>query len=164
MMQEEGQVTGHGREGVWVETQRRSTCGACKARSSCGSGLLSQFSRRKAHRVLIHVPLGEAWPMVGERVVIGIDESAFLRSAGLLYGLPLMSGMLGGIVAEQLAGAGALVVPLGFALSLAAGLGVVRWHAARPEQQALYRPRLLRRLGVDSLAIKADRTYQESHR
>ena len=155
MMQEEGQVTGHGREGVWVETQRRSTCGACKAPSSCGSGLLSQFSRRKAHRVLIHVPLGEAWPMVGERVVIGIDESAFLRSAGLLYGLPLMSGMLGGIVAEQLAGAGALVVPLGFALSLAAGLGVVRWHAARPEQQALYRPRLLRRLGVDSLAIKA---------
>ncbi|MDA5563830.1 SoxR reducing system RseC family protein [Cobetia sp. MMG027] len=155
MMQEEGQVTGHGREGVWVETQRRSTCGACKARSSCGSGLLSQFSRRKAHRVLIHVPLGEAWPMVGERVVIGIDESAFLRSAGLLYGLPLMSGMLGGIVAEQLAGAGALVVPLGFALSLAAGLGVVRWHAARPEQQALYRPRLLRRLGVGSLAIKA---------
>lgn len=155
MMQEEGQVTGHGREGVWVETQRRSTCGACKARSSCGSGLLSQFSRRKAHRVLIHVPLGEAWPMVGERVVIGIDESAFLRSAGLLYGLPLMSGMLGGIVVEQLAGAGALVVPLGFALSLAAGLGVVRWHAARPEQQALYRPRLLRRLGVDSLAIKA---------
>ena len=155
MMQEEGQVTGHGREGVWVETQRRSTCGACKARSSCGSGLLSQVSRRKAHRVLIPVPLGEAWPMVGERVVIGIDESAFLRSAGLLYGLPLMSGMLGGIVAEQQAGAGALVVPLGFALSLAAGLGVVRWHAARPEQQALYRPRLLRRLGVDSLAIKA---------
>lgn len=95
MMQEEGQVTGHGKEGVWVETQRRSTCGACNARSSCGSGLLSQFSCRKPHRVLIHVPAGEDLPMVGERVVISIDESAFLRSAGLLYGLPLVSGMLG---------------------------------------------------------------------
>lgn len=155
MMQEEGQVTGHGKEGVWVETQRRSTCGACNARSSCGSGLLSQFSRRKPHRVLIHVPAGEDLPMVGERVVIGIDESVFLRSAGLLYGLPLVSGMLGGIVAEQLAGAGTLAVPLGFALSLAAGLMAVRWHAARPERQALYRPRLMRRLGMDAMAIKA---------
>lgn len=155
MMQEEGQVTGHGKEGVWVETQRRSTCGSCNARSGCGSGLLSQFSRRKPHRVLIHVPEGQEWPSVGERVVIGIDESTFLRSAGLLYGLPLISGMLGGILAEQLAGTGALAVPSGFVLSLAAGLLVVRWHAARPDQQALYRPRLLRRLGMDALAIKA---------
>ena len=39
MMQEEGQVMGHGREGVWVETQRRSTCGACNAPGPVGGAL-----------------------------------------------------------------------------------------------------------------------------
>ena len=54
MLVESGRVVAIEPDAVWVETLRRSTCGACEVRNGCGHGLLNRIGdgRRACLRVL----------------------------------------------------------------------------------------------------------------
>lgn len=81
-----------------VEIVRRSTCGACSARSGCGVSLLDRVLGRRPQRLLLVDKLGVG---AGEEVMIGIPEGALLKAAVAAYVVPLV-GLLGGAMAGDL--------------------------------------------------------------
>ncbi|MHB0774034.1 SoxR reducing system RseC family protein [Halomonas sp. WWR20] len=142
MMEQEGHVVAVRDGQAWIETQRRSGCEGCQARSGCGQGILSQW-RRKAHR--LSIDCGDTPLAVGDHVTLGVEERVYLRGVVLLYGAPLLVAILLGGIAERWAGSGTLLVPGGFALGLGIGFLGVYWHSRRETSRTLYRPKLLRR-------------------
>jgi sigma-E factor negative regulatory protein RseC len=85
---------------AWVETQRTSSCGACSANKGCGTGTIARYLSARSARVRA---LNRAAARVGDVVILGLDESALLRGAILLYAMPLMLFFGLAVVAELFA-------------------------------------------------------------
>ncbi len=143
MIEERATVSSVDGDFATVTTQRESSCGTCAARGACGTSALSRLlgTRRSELRVLN--PIG-ARP--GDEVVIGLDESAFTRTALAFYLVPLL-GLIGAAAAGKW-----LALAAGFAsgepaaigggvAGLLAGLIWLRRHARRiardPRRQAV---------------------------
>lgn len=95
----EEQATVIDREGdyVWVQTQRQSSCGQCSVKGGCGTQVLSKVLGNKTSHVRC---LNSHDVKIGDRVIIGIEESALLSGSFLMYLLPLLSMILfGGLAA-----------------------------------------------------------------
>ncbi len=142
---------------AWVETQRRSTCGACSAQRGCGTATLSKLfgNRRNVVRVLSAVPL-----RVGEQVVIGIRERALVRGSLAVYAVPILLLLLGGLIGEL--GADQFIwknaefasVMLGL-LGLVGGLVWLKRFARRIQNDANFQPVVLRKqTSVEIVAIE----------
>ncbi|MCW8919331.1 MAG: SoxR reducing system RseC family protein [Gammaproteobacteria bacterium] len=103
MVEESGLVVATEGEMAWVETSRRSSCGSCEAKG-CGTGALSQVLGRRRQRLRVKNPIAAA---TGDAVVLGLPEAALLQGAVVVYLVPLLAllagGLLGEIVAPQLA-------------------------------------------------------------
>jgi sigma-E factor negative regulatory protein RseC len=97
MLEETAQVVRIKGGEVWVETQRRSSCGSCSAEKGCGTATLSKVlgNRRNVVRVLSAIQLG-----VGDQVVIGIREQALVRGSLAVYAVPILLLLLGGLIGE----------------------------------------------------------------
>lgn len=141
MIEEQGRVVAVEPGAVWVETRRRSTCSSCSAQAGCGQGLMDRLgvdARRGFVRVLCDLQLA-----VGDAVVIGIREDLLVRSALLVYLLPL----LGLFAAALLASSARLSEPLVIAAAFA-GFGLswllVRARGRRAGDCATAQPVVLR--------------------
>ncbi|GAB2801334.1 hypothetical protein GCM10027040_31260 [Halomonas shantousis] len=144
MMEQEGRVVAVRDGQAWIETQRRSGCSGCQARSGCAQGMLTKWWHRPHH---LTIDFDKSLPLAeNDRIVLGIEERIYLQGVALLYGIPLMTAIIMGGLAEQWAGRGALLVPGGFVLGLILGLLGVSWHSRRDASRAFYRPVLLRRI------------------
>lgn len=103
MLTEPGRVVAQGEGFVWVETERRSSCGACAARHGCGTGLLA---RRGAGPVLVRAWSGKSLKSrdvkLGDEVMLAMDESAFLLGSVTLYLLPLFGLLAGALLLRSL--------------------------------------------------------------
>lgn len=123
MLIEQGRVVAIEADAVWVETIRRSTCGACAARSGCGHGVLA---RATASRGLVRAQespgLRAASLAVDDIVDIALPEEAVLRGSLLVYGLPLILGLAAALLGSRLGEAGSVA---GFVVGLAAGFATV---------------------------------------
>lgn len=141
MMEETAVVVAQEPGIAWVETRRRNACGACNQSAGCGSALLSRLFAPGANRLALEDGLGVA---IGEWVVIGIPDGLLVRAALIAYLLPLLTLVMGAVLADwwQLA-------EIEVALASIAGLGAGIWltghltGGARGRQR--YRPILLRR-------------------
>ncbi|MDH5784760.1 MAG: SoxR reducing system RseC family protein [Chromatiales bacterium] len=123
MIEESGVVVALDGDHAIVETSRRSSCGECETKG-CGTGTLSQILGRKSQQLRVKNPVS-ARP--GERVVLGISESALIRGSMAVYMVPLMALLFGGLLGEQVGsqlGAGGEGVTILFAL-LALGLSLL---------------------------------------
>lgn len=149
MLEEQGRVIEVQAGFVWVETQRRSTCGACNLNGGCGTSVLSRVMGQRRTRVRALDSLGAR---VGEEVIIGIEDTMLLRGSLAVYAVPLL-GLLGGAVS------GAALAPHwgwsaegGSILFGLAGLGIgILWlarHARRTRLDRRYQPVVLRRTGT----------------
>lgn len=149
MLEEQGRVIEVQAGFVWVETQRRSTCGACDLNGGCGTSVLSRVMGQRRTRVRALDSLGAR---VGEEVIIGIEDTMLLRGSLAVYAVPLL-GLLGGAVS------GAALAPHwgwstegGSILFGLAGLGIgILWlacHARRTRLDRRYQPVVLRRTGT----------------
>ena len=80
-----------------VESRPEGGCGHCDNRQSCGSGKLSQLFLTAPRRFRVRNAI-EAH--IGEEVQVAVADGALLRSALVMYFLPLLlllaGGMLGG--------------------------------------------------------------------
>ena len=123
MIEEQARVVALEAGAVWVETLRQSTCGGCSANAGCGQGLMDKIGVRASHghvRALCDLQL-----QVGDQVVIGIAEDWLLRSALLVYLLPLLLFFLCAGVVQSLGAAEPWVIAAG-------GLGLLAgWLALR---------------------------------
>lgn len=99
MLEETGTVIAI--EGAYavIETIPRSACGHCNVGDSCGTSVLAGvFSKRRNQvRLLNHLNLS-----VGERVVIGINESVLLSTAVMAYLLPLLLMIMFAVITNLL--------------------------------------------------------------
>ncbi len=101
MIYEQGVVVAVTPDAVWVETVRASTCGACKAKSTCGHHLINQ--QQSGQRARLRVPVAEdARYEVGDPVTLSLPEGALMRGALWVYGLPLLLLFLGALFGAAL--------------------------------------------------------------
>ena len=147
MIEESAQVISTEGDFVWVETQRKSTCGGCAANRACGTSVLEKILGRRRTRVRA---LSEEAVQVGERVVIGIEESALLRGSLAVYTVPLAALLAGAVVGDLLSqhwllNGEALTLVLGIG-GLLAGLLWLKGFTRRIRSDRRYQPVVLRRL------------------
>lgn len=100
MLEESGQVVDLDGGFAWVESERRSTCGSCTARTGCGTGVIAKVLGRKRIRLRAVNRIDAA---IGDHVVIGIAETGVVRGSLAVYAAPL-AALLGGAIVGQLVG------------------------------------------------------------
>ncbi len=153
MLEETARVVRVDDGGVWVETQRSSTCGSCSASKGCGTAAISRAlgNRRNIVRVLAGMPL-----RAGDQVVIGIREQALVKGSLAVYAVPIALLLLGAALGElgaqrllwQSAEAGSMVLGLsGFAV----GLVWLRKFTRRIRSDADFQPVVLRKLPAEAV-------------
>ncbi len=84
-----------------VQTQRSSVCGSCAVNNGCGTAILNRVLLRKYCTLKVMNPVSAN---IGDRVQIGIAESSLVKSALLLYVLPLLSVLLAILLATIIFG------------------------------------------------------------
>lgn len=89
MLTENGRVVAIQSNAIWVETINQSACGQCAAKSGCGQSLLAKWADHAAHLKISVEPQQTDQLQVNDEVVIGIPEDVVVKSALLLYLLPL---------------------------------------------------------------------------
>lgn len=145
MLEAEGVIIKIGQEGVFVETSRASACGGCSSKDGCGTSTLSQILGNKASIFKVLNPIGAA---LGERVVIGMEEAALLKSSLLVYLLPLGSLLAGAIMGGWLAPVrlqDAYAVG-GMLAGLVLGFVALKLIGARAGTNSQFQPVILRRV------------------
>lgn len=129
MIEEIAEVVEVGRDYLRVSAQSQSACGKCAAAQGCGQGLLNRWGAKAAELTL---PLNDHDPtdfQVNDKVLVGIAENLLVRSALLLYLLPLLTMVAGVVLGNWL-----FVNDLGVALMALVGLifgGLTTGYVAR---------------------------------
>lgn len=146
MMEERATVVAVGEGHVWLETQRRSSCGGCQASGGCGTATLTKLWPGRRNRVRA---IAEPGLQPGDEVIVGLAEGALLRGAMLIYLLPLALLLVGALLGQTVfAGAGEEpVVALGI-VGLGLGFLVVRVLSRRLRHDIRFHPVVLRRANV----------------
>jgi sigma-E factor negative regulatory protein RseC len=126
MLEEQVIVTAVDGETAWVEAVAASSCAGCS--QVCTSSLLQRHMGRKRAPLAARCRLAVA---PGDKVVIGVEESALLWGSLLVYMLPLCVLLAGAAAALPLAAAVGIEADwpaaLGGGLGLAAGIAALRW-------------------------------------
>lgn len=148
IIEETARVVALDGEQAWVTTQRRSACESCSANKGCGTGIMARgFS---GGRTLQFKVRNNVAAVVGDDVVLGIDDRVLVRSAVLMYLLPLLALMAGAWLGEVINGGlfyidnEYLSIMAGL-LAMVAVLGWVHRHARLLAATGNYQPRILRR-------------------
>lgn len=130
MVEERGHIVRLVGHQVEIEFIRETACGTCKAKTTCGTGVLGAFFGRRQHRVLLDNSVDAA---PGEWVVVGVDESDFVAASMMIYLVPLLTLFAGALVADVLwgraSGSGSeMPVVLGAVAGFVLGMmGLKRW-------------------------------------
>jgi sigma-E factor negative regulatory protein RseC len=82
-----------------VESLQGGGCGNCDSENGCGSGKLSQLFCRESRRFRVR---NEANAQIGATVQIALAEGLLIRSALLVYVLPLLLLVAGALVGSVL--------------------------------------------------------------
>jgi len=107
MLTESARVIRRDGSRVELELQRVSACGHCELSRGCGTGALGRLLARRSRPLVIET---DQDCRVGDLVELALPESALVSASLLLYGLPLLGLLLGGLGAELFALAEWLVV------------------------------------------------------
>ncbi|MFB1011888.1 MAG: SoxR reducing system RseC family protein [Thiopseudomonas sp.] len=97
MIEERGQVMAVDGDRVRVAVERQSACGSCKARAACGQGMIQALRSGRCQEVEARCSLPVR---VGDQVVLGVAEELAVRSALLVYLLPLLALLGGALLAD----------------------------------------------------------------
>lgn len=141
------EVTGSGDGYLTVRCQQKTSCGSCASKNTCGTGIVSNALPGKV--MDIRIPSEKAIA-AGTLVEIGLEEQTILKSAVMVYILPLLfavSGALLGQVLADLMAAGEGVIILSSLLAGVLGVVVARRFSRKLEQEIGTTPKLLRILG-----------------
>lgn len=141
MIEEPGIVLAVDTDGVWVATQRKTTCGSCSAKAACGQGILNSLSADKQpHTIKVRSDLQLR---EGDQVTLGISENALVRSAFLVYMLPLLAMLASAIAVSALEASEPWVILAGV-LGFVGGVTIVRFLSARYLNETAMQPVVLR--------------------
>ena len=133
-----------------VEVQRRSTCNSCNAKSGCGTAVFSKTLGKKVSQFNVENSLNLS---VGDKVVVGMHENAFLTGSVIVYFLPLIMMMLFALLGEwgvkQIYGYSSEVLTIIFTVvGFIIALKMVSRFSLRIKNDARYQPVAIRKLNV----------------
>ena len=143
MIEEDGFVVSTESGFAWIETQPRSSCGSCIARSGCGGGALARVLGRQRSVIKALDPLGAS---AGERVSIGLEERALVAGSMAVYLLPLIALILGAGIAAAILPGRDLAAAAGGGAGLIGSFCCLRWLASRVHADPRFQPIVLRRV------------------
>lgn len=139
MLEQSARVVEASGDGVWVEAVEPSGCGTCGGQG-CSSRRIAELLQRRPRRFRVD----SGFPLVvGERVVVGIEDGSVLRAALRSYGLPLLL-MLGGALLAQALWPGDISALAGLLVG-----GAVGWAALRGSSVPL--PVVMRKEPTDQI-------------
>jgi len=141
MIEESGRVIAVNGDEVWIETIRASSCSACSARSGCGQGLLTKVNDGTRSHIQLRTDLQLA---VGDEVILGLPEQAFIRSSFLAYGLPMLMLIAAVLIADMAFSLAEPWIILSALLGLAGGFVVVRLISQMSVARADFQPMIIR--------------------
>ena len=137
MIEEPGIVMTVVQDGVWVATQRKTTCGSCSARMTCGQGLLTSISSdKKPHLIKVSTDLVLR---EGDQVTLGMPEALLVRSAFLVYMVPLLGMFISALAVNALNASEAWII-FAAALGFVGGALWVRQYSERYLDSAAIQP------------------------
>jgi sigma-E factor negative regulatory protein RseC len=131
-----------------LEIERKTACGLCGQTRGCGNSI---WGKLFAHQSTAFKAQNRINAKVGDSVIVGINEQALLKSALLLYILPLATMLIGAILAKQLS-ATELGSMLGALAGLMLGLLWVKGHTMSSSYFRLQQPVILR-LAADEFVV-----------
>ena len=123
-----------------LEIERKTACGLCGQTRGCGNSI---WGKLFAHQSTAFKAQNRINAKVGDSVIVGINESALLKSALLLYILPLASMLIGAILATQIYDTNGYAM-LGALLGLVLGFVWVKGHTMSSSYFKLQQPVILR--------------------
>ncbi len=96
MLEQYARVVQSSEQGVWVKPSEPHGCGVC-AGQGCASRRIAELFQRvpRQYQVESQLPLS-----AGDHVIVGMPEGSVLRSALILYGLPLILMLVGALFAQ----------------------------------------------------------------
>lgn len=130
-----------------LEIERKTACGICGQTRGCGNSI---WGKLFAHQSTAFKAQNRINAKVGDSVIVGINEQALLKSAMLLYIVPLVTLFIGAILAKQI-NASELTTMLGAAAGLVVGLLWVKGHTMSSSYFKLQQPVILRLASDDAL-------------
>ena len=123
-----------------LEIVRKTACGLCGQTRGCGN---SVWGKLLSHKSVNFTAQNSINAKVGDSVIVGIDESALMRSALLLYIVPLVSMFFAAILASKISGSEAAPI-LGAGVGLFLGFCWVKGHTAGQAYYQNNQPKILR--------------------
>lgn len=124
MIEEFAVVTKRFDDHVMLEIERRTACGLCGQKRGCGNATWGRLLGHDSHEFAAENAIDAN---VGDSVVVGIDERVVLSSAFYLYVVPLLSMLVGAVLADVLADNQFYVI-LASAMGLLVGFVWVKGH------------------------------------
>jgi sigma-E factor negative regulatory protein RseC len=123
-----------------LEIERKTACGLCGKTRGCGNSI---WGKLFAHQSTAFKAQNRINARVGDSVIVGIDERALLKSALLLYILPLVTMMIGAILMNEIVhnNAGSVI---GALIGLVTGLVWVKGHTTASRYFLEQQPVILR--------------------
>ena len=82
-----------------LEADTQTACGACEAKSGCGTSVLAKWVGKKFTRFDAENTVNA---QVGDEVIVGLAESALLNGSLMVYLWPLLGMILSGVAADWL--------------------------------------------------------------
>ena len=139
MIKEQAKVIS--RQGRWVEIQmqRQSACNHSELNQGCGTGAIGRLLGHRSKPLIIESSF-DLEP--GDRVILGMPDSSFLKASLLIYGLPLISLIVSAIVGQWLFEGSELKVLVTSALGFGGGF-LVSARLARINFASQFDPRIL---------------------
>ena len=142
MLEEQAIVVDVSNQKVSVETDNKSSCGHCSAKSGCGTSLLSTFFSRNREPLKLETDISLS---VGDKVILGVDDSALVTGSVIIYAIPLMMMLVLPIVASYFSASELVSIACG-GIGLVVGLIYVKYFSAVAYNSERYRPVILRRI------------------
>jgi sigma-E factor negative regulatory protein RseC len=134
-------------EGDYAQVQciSKSACSHCHAASSCGNSSVAKAFGPRQHKFSVRL-IEPVTP--GQQIHVGLPAKSLIRSALLVYLVPLILMLVGAVVASQMTGSdtGALV---GVVAGGTLGFGLARFAARRMDSRSQYQPIMLSRADSD---------------
>ena len=97
MITEQAIVTRCNGKQVELELQRGSACAGCELSQGCGTGALGRLLGKRSKPLVIET---EHDLKPGDRLQLGLSETALVKASLIVYGLPLLGMIVAGLLAS----------------------------------------------------------------
>jgi len=131
-----------------VQPDESNGCGQCNGKG-CGANKLSRLFCNKPRQFQVKNPIEAT---VGDAVIVSVAEGAILRGIGLVYLMPLVllviGGMMGGSWSQQTEQSDSYAA-VGALCGLAAGFALAKWNTLR-QADSQFQPYIARQFQGDA--------------